>query len=70
MTNNLCDTRVNPNKKPRTAEISRMLPPASKATLKQVEAMRLRDGMVTPEMCCHLDATEIVTILLNVNERQ
>ena len=46
--------------------IDRLLPQATLNALKDVERMRLRDGVLTPDMCRLLSTAEIVAVLLNV----
>ena len=53
-------------KKDKAKSTGRMLPGAELNTLKQVELMRLKDGTITPEMCQHLNATEIVAALVGI----
>mgnify|MGYP000586742769 CR=1 FL=1 len=49
-------------------DTGRILPRAEVDTLKMVERMRLKDGTLTPEMCQHLNATEIVAALLGFDK--
>ena len=45
--------------------IATTLPDVERMVLKEIERMRLMDGTLTPEMCRHLNTTEIVNILLS-----
>lgn len=45
--------------------VYKSLPRPDKTILKLVEEMKLRDGIITPDMCKHLTAVDIIKILLN-----